>query len=191
MSRIVGTLFIVLVVTLMLIPAPAFASLGEDCSYDAVKWEDNPDSYFLYLQNWGKTPISAMSRLAGLAHPDVLHDFCNQSGSCSADRATGCDVPSCEGGCCCAGSNSSGCCVEGEVCKDCITKPTGNCCCCWGISLCFANKGWGSCEISMHPRVNNDHPNHMTGDWGVSGCPHPECVADSWCLPDNLCTSQL
>ena len=187
MRKFVGIFAIMLAMSLVLIPAPAFASLGEDCTFDERKWEDNPDSYFLYLQNWGKTPLSAMSRLAGLAYPAVLHDLTNQSGTCSTERATGCDIPSCEGACCCAGSESKGCCLDNETCEACITKPTGNCCCGWGISLCFANKGWADCDISTHPRVNNDHPNHRVGDWGVSGCPHPECVADKWCLPNNLC----
>jgi len=202
MSKIFGALFMVLALCFVMMPAaPVHASLGEDCTYDEVKWENNEDSWFLYLNNWGRTPLTAMSRLAGLAHPDILHDLCNQSGNCPDTRVTGCDIPSCEDACACAGSDSSGCCIEGETCNDCITKPTGNCCCCWGISLAFANKGWGGCDVSEHPRVNNDHPNHYGnsncgssgngGDWGISGCPHPECCSDEWCLPDNLCSANL
>ena len=81
MSKIVGTLFVVLAISLLMFPASVFASFGEDCTYDTVKWEENPDSWYLYIQNWGRTPISAMSRLAGLAVPSILHDACNRTGS--------------------------------------------------------------------------------------------------------------
>ncbi len=191
MRKIAGTLFILLAVSLVLIPSPAFASLGENCTYDdEIKWWDNPDSRFLYLDHWGQTPLTAMSRLAGLAYPDILHDKCNQSGSCPGTRATGCDVPTCEGACTCTGSDSSGCCLEDEFCEDCLPKPDV-CGYCWGTSLSFANKGWGSSDISTLPRLNDEHPNHMVGDWGISACPHPECTADTWCLPDNLGKANL
>jgi len=186
MKRLTGAFFILLAVALMVVPAPAFASLGEDCTYDGpVKWWDNPDSNFLYLQNWGRTPITAMSRLAGLAYPDILHGKCNQSGNCPSDRVTGCDVPTCENACACTGSNSEGCGIENEIMENCLGKEDV-CCCCWGNSLAFSNKGWGSADIGTIARINNQHPNHMVGDWGVTACPHPECVADGWCLPDNL-----
>ena len=198
MRRIVGGLFVLmLAVSLVLMPAPVSAGFGDDCTYDTVKWEDNPDSWFLYLQNWGKTPLSAMSRLAGLAYPDMLHDACNASGNCPSSRVTGCDIPTCENACCCAGSESIGCCLGTEVCEDCLERAPGGCCCCWGISLCFANKSWAACDISDHPRVNNEHPNHFGnstggagnygGDWGISGCQHTECISETWCLQDNLC----
>ena len=183
MSKILVTLFVVMVVMAML-PIPAFAALGKDCTYDKVKWEDNPISKFLYIQNWGKTPLTAMSRLAGLGYPDVLTKDCNRTGSCSAKRITGCDdAGPCYGGCAATGSNSTGACLEGESCKTCLSP--GVCGFCWGISLAFANKSWGDGPMPAGPRFDK-HPNHLVGDWGVTACPHPECVAGKYCLPDNL-----
>lgn len=203
MRRIIGALFVlVLAVSLVLIPASVSAGLGSDCTYDEgpdeIKWSGNEISQVLYLQHWGKTPLSAMSRLAGLAYPDALHqDACNASGLCNVSRITGCDVPTCENACCSAGSDSAGYCVDDEVCEGCLQRAPGGCCCCWGISLCFAGKSWGGADIGVHPRISNEHPNHFGnsaggsenygGDWGISGCQHADCVAETWCLQDNLC----
>lgn len=198
MGKIIGVLFtLVLAMSLMLMPSPVSAGIGDACTYDTVKWEDNEISWGMYLQHWGRTPLSAMSRLAGLCGPDALcPEVCNASGLCPGTRITGCDIPTCGGGCCCSGSQSIGCCVDDEVCESCLERVPGGCCCCWGISLCFANKSWAGSDISAHPRVNNEHPNHFGnstggsgnsgGDWGISGCLHTECVAGTWCLADNL-----
>jgi hypothetical protein len=157
MKRIIGGLFVLLIAVALLVPAPVAASLAEDCTFDGpVKWEDNPDSWFLYLQNWGRTPVNSMSRLAGLAVTSISQEKCT-SAICGSEAT----CPECGGG--------------------------GFC---WGSSLCFANKGWAGCDISPAPNLNNDHPNHRVGDWGISGCPHPECTAESWCLPQNLCSTQ-
>lgn len=213
--RVFGGLFaIVLAVSLVLIPAaPASAAEGygglANCEWDTVKWQDNENSWHLYLQHWGRTPVTAMSRLAGLCGPNVM---CGDSfgldcptdpntctmGGCAHCRVTeegflaGCSDPL---GCadslsdvaCSALAMAEGDCPEGTL------YGCAKCCCCWGISLAFANKSWAACDISDHPRVNNDHPNHYGsinnygGDWGVSGCAHTECVAQTWCLTDNLC----
>ncbi len=216
MRKFVGILGVfVLAMSLLLVSAPVFAgSLAQDCDYDTVKWEDNPDSCYLYLNNWGKTPLTAMARLAGLASPTVLHDACTNRNA---------NPGACFGSCtaCNTEVGSLGACVDPDNCEiadecpgtgDC-TLPSASelscpadaaygaakCCCCWGVSLSFANKGWAGCDISAHPRVSNDHPNHFGnsdrrdsgggGDWGITGCPHSECASDTWCLPDNLCGS--
>ena len=198
MGKVIGVLFaLVLAMSLTLMPSPVSAGIGDACTYDTVKWEDNEISWYLYLQHWGRTPLTAMSRLAGLCGPDALcPDVCNVSGTCNSQRITGCDIASCENACCCTGSESLGCCADDEVCENCLERAPGGCSGCWGISLCFANKSWAGSDIDAHPRVNNEHPNHFGnstggsgnsgGDWGISGCQHTECVADTWCLADNL-----
>jgi hypothetical protein len=189
MRKIAGIMFVMLVAALVLVPAPVSAALGQDCTYDKVKWEDNPISSNLYLKNWGKTPLTAMSRLAGLAYPDALNSkACNSSGNCSTKRITGCDIPDCFGGCATnpGGAKSTGSCTVGETCTSC-EKALTICNGCWGVSTAFANKSWGGCDAGTKPSLDNKHPNHLKGDWGVTGCPHPECVADKWCLPNNLC----
>jgi len=210
MRKIAGILMAVLAVSLVLLPGPVFAgSLDSDCSFDTVKWEDNKDSCFLYLDNWGKTPITAMSRLSGGAYPAIL---------------TGCVLTPNPGSCygMCASCNDqagnlAGC-ADPEVCKastecpgtgDCALPPAGTTDCnakaivgyahcnkCWGVSLAFANKGWGGNTLGDHPRINNSHPNHFGtsdrrssakgGDWGITGCPHSECASDIWCVQCNL-----
>ena len=72
---------------------------------------------------------------------------------------------------------------------------------CWGVSLAFANKGWGgkdSKEFILPDRANisDKQPNHFGnsdrrsagggGDWGITGAPHSECKADIWALQCNL-----
>lgn len=181
------------------------------------KWFENEPSYFLYLQNWGRTPIQAMSRLAGLCGPEVL---CQQLGTncppsdcgafagCPACRveeqgATAtCDDPvKCD-----LSRSDVACKVTAQTPPECpgervLDEHLTTCCCCWGVSLAFANKSWAGCTISTHPRVNDQHPNHFGtsdcyggnkgGDWGVSGCPHTECCSLTWCLQDNLCANPL
>ena len=118
----VGLLFVLmLAISLILLPAPAFAeSLAQDCDYDTVKWEDNPDSCFLYLNNWGKTPITAMSRLAGLAYPHVLHNACAQIES---------DPGQCYSSCACCNDQTGnlGCCTDPDVCADAAECPGLEC----------------------------------------------------------------
>ena len=157
MRKIAGIMFVMLVAALVLVPAlptPVSAALGQDCTYDKVKWEDNPISSNLYLKNWGKTPLVAMSRLAGLAYPSILVPKACDKVGCAKAQTTG-DFAGCGG--------------------------------CWGVSPAFANKSWGACDAGTKPSLNDKHPDHMKGDWGVTGCPHPGCVADSFCLPKNLC----
>ena len=213
MRKVAGILFVVvLAMSLMLLPAPAFAAdLAGTCDFDQVKWEDNPDSCFLYLNNWGKTPITAMSRLAGLAYPNVLIGECVQLYA---------DPGSCYGNCACCNdeAGSQGCCTDPGNCEDANLCPGGeceippadpsgcsadavvkdaHCAACWGVSLAFAGKSWAGCDLSPHPRLNQVHPNHFGnsnlgnsadgGDWGNTGCPHSECASCTWCATDNFC----
>jgi len=206
MRKIAGILFAVLALSLV-VPVPVLAgSLGDDCSWEKVKWEDNPDSCFLYLNNWGKTPITAMSRLAGLrissfgtntATPDPGSCFgncasCNDEagnlGGCTDPKA--CKVSTeCPGTECSLPPSDTGCPAN-------ATYGAAHCCCYWGISLAFANKSWGGKDLANIPRLSNNHPNHFGnsdrrsagggGDWGITGAPHSECAADIWALQCNM-----
>ncbi len=189
MKRFFGMLFVVMtVVTLLAIPAAVSAgALATDCTFDKVKWQDNPNSWYLYLNNWGKTPPNAMSRLAGLQ----MTTFNPSSANKSCGTATT------------------------ATCSDCA--KTGYV---WGVSSCFANKSWAGADISNKPRLDNNQPNHRGsatcvttvsgkgepcgslfcangpcktasgGDWGISGCAHPQCAADNWCFTNNLITGK-
>ena len=193
MRKIVGGLFVfMLAVSLVLIPSPVSAGIGDDCTWGPVKWEENENSWVLYLQHWGRTPVTAMSRLAGLAYPDALNqDVCNASDRCNSTRITGCDIQLCEGGCCscnqdigclaccddpveCALSEAAEACTTlGMLEEDCLGVQSGcgsaaSCCGCWGKSLCFANKSWAGGDISPHPRWNNEHPNHFGNSAGAA-----------------------
>ena len=213
MRRIVGSLFVLmLAVSLVLVPSPVSAGLGDDCTWDPVKWEDNEISWNLYLMHWGRTPITAMSRLAGLCGPNVM---CSDSfgvscpkdpNACTMGGCAGCRVTQ-EGflaGCSdpvgCEASKSGDACsalgMEDESCPADAMYGCAKCAACWGISLAFANKSWAGDDIGNHPRINNDHPNHFGnseggganygGDWGLSGCAHTDCISQTWCLQDNL-----
>ena len=217
MRRILGTLVaLVVAVSLVLIPAATVsADLGKCTGWDKVKWENNPNSWKLYLQHWGRTPTSAMSRLAGLCGPDKLcKGVCNTS---NCPRPTGCDINQCLGGCSnCnteAGTLGSAC-TDSQNCLNPATEPTSlplddcnldcptntttagvgtsKCSGCRGKSLSFANKSWAAADLGTNAIINNGHPNHRGagniggGDWGITGCPHPECVAQTYCLTNNL-----
>jgi hypothetical protein len=96
----------------------------------------------------------------------------------------------------------------GYECPETPTLEQTTCCCCWGVSLAFANKSWAGADIGTHPRITSNgstnypygHPAHLGtsectgggkgGDWGISGCPHTECCALSWCLQDNCFTGE-
>ncbi|MBN1375058.1 MAG: hypothetical protein JXA01_02760 [Dehalococcoidia bacterium] len=217
MRRIFGTLVaLVVAVSLVLIPvATVSADLGKCTGWDKVKWENNQNSWKLYLQHWGRTPTSAMSRLAGLCGPDKLcQGVCNTS---KCPRPTGCDMNQCLGGCSnCnteAGTLGSAC-TDSQRCLNpenaptslplddcplnCPENPstaglgTSKCSGCWGKSLSFANKSWGAADIGTNALINNNQMNHFGtgklggGDWGITGSPHPECVAQTWALQNNL-----
>lgn len=210
MRKVAGIFFAVLALSLVLIPAPALAgSLDTDCSWEKVKWEDNPDSCYLYLNNWGKTPITAMSRLHGLAAPHALHPACSQltadPGNCFGNCASCNDEAGNLGGCTDPKSCKTSTECPGTECSlppsdtGCLANPSygyAHCCCCWGVSLAFANKSWGGKDLSNIPRLGNNHPNHFGnsdrrsagggGDWGITGAPHSECGADIWALQCNM-----
>lgn len=195
--KIVNTLFaLVLAVSLVLMPAAVWAAEGYNglakCEWDPVKWENNPNSWVLYLQHWGRTPIQAMSRLSGLCGPDKL---------CRSAFGTSCpteaksefygDPNACFGGCpacrdveegalatcsdpvsCDKSLSETACTATGQQEYSCpeervIEKFLPTCCCCWGVSLAFASKSWAGADIGEHPRINNNHLNHFgTGDCG-------------------------
>lgn len=220
MRRIFGTFIaLAVVVSLVLIPATVSADLGKCTGWDPVKWENNQNSWKLYLQHWGRTPTSALSRLAGLCGPDMLcGGVCNTS---KCPQPTGCDINQCLGGCSnCntqAGTLGSAC-TDSQKCLNPATKPTSlplddcplncpantttagsgqsKCSGCWGKSLSFAGKSWAIADLGSFSLVNNNMMNHgayagggQGGDWGVTGCMHPECVSQTWCLQNNLLSS--
>ena len=190
MRRLIGTLFILmLVVAFLAIPsAVAAGSLAQDCTFEKVKWQDNPNSWYLYLNNWGRTPTNAMSRLAGLKITAFGHNL-NKNAACDAAKAS--------------------------TCSDCAKTGYD-----WGVSACFANKSWAASDLGTLPRLNNDHPQHLGsatcdpkvsgkgepcgslfcangpcktrsgGDWGISGCAHPQCASDNWCFTNNLASAK-
>jgi hypothetical protein len=232
--KIVSTLFaLVLAVSLVLLPAAVWAADGYNglakCEWDPLKWEANVNSWHLYLQHWGRTPIQAMSRLSGLCGPNTL---CEDAFGTNCPTDAGAPTNSCLGGCpacreveqgalatcsdiaactgsldtisCPATSQTSGSvpCPETPV----IAAYQPHCCCCWGVSLAFGNKSWAAADIGPQVSLNNNHLNHFGtaakatdgncasdgghgGDWGISGCPHTECCALTWCLQDNCLTT--
>jgi hypothetical protein len=220
--RIVGIVLAIVLAVSLVLPMVALAQdeyAGLDqCAWDQVKWQDNEISWSVYLQHWGRTPIQAMTRLSGLCGPKTLcaalGTNCPQAdgkpyqdpnaclGGCPACRvvepgalATCSDPASCE-----ASLSSVSCPATGQAEYSCPSTPVvekfeANCGFCWGISLAMAGKSWSGADIGDHPRINNNHLNHMGtsdctggnsgGDWGITGCPHTECCSLAWCLQDN------
>jgi hypothetical protein len=58
----------------------------------------------------------------------------------------------------------------------------------------MAGKSWSAADLGTGSLVENTNPNHRGtssiggGDWGITGCAHPECVSNTWCLQNNLLT---
>jgi hypothetical protein len=213
--KILGILFaLALAVSLVLVPATVLAQDGAscdtagcapgggtggsaNCEWDPYpKWWTNPASHDLYLNHWGRTPIQAMSRLAGLCAPITL---CEQVGSnCPGSPIYGAANACWPGGCpscrdteaCCLA-----CCSSGATCAECTspasceiigagTCPTGGAACecnatpifagklphcggCWGVSLAFASKSWSAATISTtSASLVDTHLNHF----GTSDC---------------------
>lgn len=194
MRKTVGILFALVMAVSLLVPAAALAADPYDglakCAWDKVKWEENQNSWYLYLQHWGRTPIQAMSRLSGLCGPETL---CSQLGtSCPTPQKSAIygDPNACLGGCpscrtveqgalatcsdpvaCTKSLTDQACKITGQGKYECPSTPVlktelPTCCCCWGKSLAFANKSWAACTVSTHPRVNDQHLNHF----GTSAC---------------------
>jgi hypothetical protein len=195
--KIVGILFALVLTVALVMPAAAFAEdtyAGlANCAWDKVKWQDNANSWHLYLQHWGRTPIQAMTRLSGLCAPATL---CAQLGTncptpeksklygdpnacfggCPAcrtedqgalaicDDPVACKTSLCEGAACPATG-------QAENCYECPATPgieqfQATCGFCWGVSLAFASKSWAAATIGTHPRINDEHLNHK----GVTEC---------------------
>jgi hypothetical protein len=181
-------LTLALVLPTVVLAQDEYAGLSK-CAWDKVKWQDNENSWVLYLQHWGRTPIQAMSRLRGLCGPKTL---CAQLGTNCPKAGPGIyqDPNSCLGGCpacrteepgalatcsdpasCNASLSSVSCPATGQAESTCPATPVvekflPTCGFCWGISLAFAGKSWAAADIGNHPRINNIHPNHM----GTSDC---------------------
>ena len=220
MRRIFGTLVaLVLALSLVLIPAVVSADLGKCTGWDKVKWENNVNSWKIYLEHWGRTPTSAMTRLSGLCGPDKLcAGVCNTSNS---PKPTGGDLDQCLGGCSnCntqVGTQGTACTTENNCLAPTLPPTslylagecgvgagkcpvntttaglgTSKCSGCWGKSLSMAGKSWSAADIGTRSNINNSHMNHRGtssiggGDWGITGCAHPECVSNTWCLQNNL-----
>ncbi|MHB8084427.1 MAG: hypothetical protein ACYDHZ_01185 [Dehalococcoidia bacterium] len=217
MRRILDALVaLVVAVSLVLIPAVVSADLGKCTGWDKVKWEDNQNSWKIYLQHWGRTPTSAMSRLAGLCGPDKLcSGVCNIS---KCPQPTGCDISQCLGGCSNANTQTGtlgSACTTAQNALNPSTAPTSlplddctlncptatttaglglsKCSGCWGKSLSFAGKSWATADLGTNSLITNTQLNHgasgsggLGGDWGITGCMHPECVSQTWCLQNNL-----
>ncbi|MCJ7829423.1 MAG: hypothetical protein MUP81_06755 [Dehalococcoidia bacterium] len=195
--RIIGIVLALVLAVSLVVPAAAlaqdeYAGLS-NCAWDKVKWQDNENSWGLYLQHWGRTPIQAMSRLSGLCGPKTL---CAALGTnCpQADGKPYQDPNACFGGCpacrveaptsdpgalatcsdpaaCNASLSSVSCPVTGQAESTCPSTPVvekfqPTCGFCWGISLAFAGKSWAAADIGAHPRINNNHLNHF----GTSDC---------------------
>ncbi|MCX6008712.1 MAG: hypothetical protein NTW48_01480 [Chloroflexi bacterium] len=193
--KIIGILFALVLTVALVMPAAAFA---EDTyaglangAWDKTKWQDNENSWHLYLQHWGRTPIQAMTRLAGLCGPDTL---CAQLGTNCPDPAKSKiygDPNACFGGCpscredlpandpgafaicsdpakCNASLSTEACPATGQVDEGFVCPATpvqegeqATCGFCWGVSLAFAGKSWAGADIGTHPRINNNHLNHF------------------------------
>jgi hypothetical protein len=203
MKKIAGLLGILLAVSILVMPAQVFAgALAQDCSWEKVKWDDNPDSCRLYLNNWGRTPMTAMSRLAGikLPPPHNVVDGClgncttcnDQTGNLAActDPASCKDITECPAVAQCGDVTDQ---AIPYSCNASAVYGQAHCCCYWGVSLAFANKGWGGSDYGSkwgnnHPLYTGDSARRSSangGDWGMTGCAHTECKADIWCLPCN------
>ena len=224
MIRFGGVFFILaLAVSLLLMPAAVFAATPYDglskCQWDPVKWETAPIPWNLYIKHWGRTPMDAMSSLAGLCGPDAIcsskwglsckpgRDSCWKAGCSSCNDEAGalaaCDDPvACNPSECAPACNVLGV-GDSSKCPTCNPKAMygkAHCASCWGVSLSFANKSWAGCDIDKIPRLNNDQPNHFGnsiggaksrgGDWGITGSSHTECISGCWALQSNMCTAK-
>jgi hypothetical protein len=191
--RIIGILLAIVLAVSLVLPMVAlaqdeYAGLSK-CAWDKVKWQENENSWGLYLQHWGRTPIQAMTRLSGLCAPKTL---CAVLGTnCpKADGKIYQDPNACLGGCpacrtqepgalatcsdpaaCNASLSSVSCPATGQAESTCPSTPIvekfmPTCGFCWGISLALAEKSWAGADIGTHVRINNNHLNHF----GTSEC---------------------
>ena|GEM_PF-369997 len=165
--KIVGILFaLVLAVSLVLVPAAVFAQdecpsccdnadiYGglANCEWDTVKWQGNVDSWHLYLQHWGRTPIQAMTRLRGLCGPPSL---CDDVGTSCPDITGGSRLYGCPN-----------CCLGG--CASCRTGEQGCCACCDDVakceqSCCLDTSGQDYCPTTQGGTCPSTPPSDTTG----------------------------
>jgi hypothetical protein len=204
MKKIAGVISIVLAVLFLMLPAAALAatsSLATDCKYDTVKWEDNPLSCKLYLNNWGKTPLESMSRLAGIQLPinqkSIIAGCLGVCASCNdqVGNLGACTGANCKNDTECPNPATCGVPVGTTPCNPTAIYGGAHCMGYWGVSLAFSNRSWAG-DTLTNPRTPNGHPMYMGdsdrrdtkggGDWGITGCSFSECSADAWCLTCNM-----
>lgn len=130
MRKFAVVLSILLAVAFLLLPATVLAAnpTGGDCSTGTLvmKWSDNPLSVKIYLNNWGVTPIAAMSRVA--------YTSVNTSGKAVSTWGSSLPIANLAW----SGASATGTCA--------VTKPplcTTGCCCCEGT--------WGQTGYSLNP----------------------------------------
>jgi hypothetical protein len=106
--RILGIVLALVLAVSLVLPAAALAQEKglSKCEWDTVKWQGNENSWHLYLQHWGRTPIQAMSRLGGLCGPKTLcadlGTNCPKAGQMTSDPTRPTPYPdmnACFGGC--------------------------------------------------------------------------------------------
>jgi hypothetical protein len=174
MKKLFGMLFVVMmVVTLLAIPVAVSAEAvpTADSGFAKVKWQDNPSSWYLYLQNWGRTPTNAMSRLSGGGLGTVeKNKMCTDVTQCSscADCAT--NIPAWGVSLCFANKSWAGADLQNEKIQRTMNSHPNH----YGTGCC--NKTTGVCAFCSG------------GDWGVTGCSNPAANASTWCLTRNLAT---
>jgi hypothetical protein len=206
MKKIAGILSIVLAVAFLMLPATAFAASSQatDCKWETVKWEDNPLSCKIYLNNWGKTPLESMSRLAGMTLPinnrNVVAGCLGTCASCNdaVGNLAACTGTGCKNDTECPNPATCGVPAGSNACSATAVYGTAHCCCYWGVSLAFAGRSWAGDTLTSvftpqsHPLYMGDSDRRDAkggGDWGISGCSFSECSADTWCLTCNMDTN--
>jgi hypothetical protein len=210
MRKFAVTLSILLVLGFLLLPATVFAadSLATNCKWETVKWEDNPLSCKIYLNNWGRTPLESMSRLAGLSLPTTK----GVASSCMGNCASANDLVGNTAACITSGGKVDAACPTPDACGTPIGSPAtacsataifggAHCCCQWGVSLAFSNRSWAGDTLTSvftpqtHPLYTgigtaSDRQNPKGGgDWGITGSSFSQCSADTWGLTCNMDTA--
>ncbi len=134
MKKFAVVVSIMLALTFLLLPATVLAAnpTGGNCPTQTLvmKWSDNPVSAKLYLNNWGKTPIQAMSQIGNVA--------VSSSGKTVPTWGSSLPVANLSW----SGNAASSTCA--------VNKPplcTTGCCCCEGT--------WGQTGFSLNPNCQS------------------------------------